>query len=342
MPRAKPQDVLVCESAAMAELGAEIERAAATDDPVLVVGEPGSGRELCARLVHTGSARCARPLVTVRPGAAPRAIFVDELEGASMDAFERARGGSLLIKDLGELSRLAQRKLLRVLCDRDGAAGARGHDARIVATSDPGLERAAEAAMFNRDLFRRFAPWTLRVPPLRERTADIVPLAERLLRQYSKELGRSRLALGKPAAERLIAHRWPGNVAELKAAVRRLAVGVRGGTIGVADVDAVLPVAAPSASADERSLEELVRDKLADFLRRVEGYALTGVHEDVMNQVERPLIAMVLEHAGGNQVRAAEILGLSRNTLRKKLGDHGLVERSGQRPAPPKSRARAR
>jgi two-component system, NtrC family, nitrogen regulation response regulator GlnG len=334
--RAKPHHVLVCQSAAMRELGAAIEKAAETDDPVLVVGEPGSGRELCARLVHNQGRRHGCPLVTVRPGAAPRAIAVDELDGGSMDAFERARSGTLLVKDVGELSRTAQRRLSRALAD-NAATGGR-HDARIIATSDPGLERAAEARMFNRALFVRLSVWTLRVPPLRERPEDIAPLADRLLNQYTRELGRGRLVLGSPAIERLASHGWPGNVAELKAAARRLAVGVRGGTVRRADVDAVLPALPASLAPDERSLEELVRAKLDEFLRRVEGYALTGVHEDVMTQVERPLIALVLERAGGNQVRAAEILGLSRNTLRKKLGDHGLTERRGV-PAP---RARSR
>jgi two-component system, NtrC family, nitrogen regulation response regulator GlnG len=321
---ADPRDDLVCASAAMRELSAAIDRIAAATQPVLIVGEPGSGRELVARLIHARSPRRRKPLVTVRAGAAPRALFVDELEGSSMDAFDRAAGGGLLIKDVGELSRMAQRKLARVL---GGQAAGKGFDARVLATAEPGLERIAEAEMYNRVLHQRLSVWTLVVPPLRERLDDVAPLCERFLRQYCRELGRGKIALGERAVARLTGHGWPGNVAELKQVARRLAIGVRGRVAGEGDVDAVLPVAVTRVPVEGLSLEEMVRARLSDFLRRVEGYAVTGVHDDIMGQVERPLIALVLEHAGGNQVRAAEILGLSRNTLRKKLADHGIGER---------------
>jgi len=329
----------------------EIEQAAAHDEPVLILGEPGSGRELIARLIHLGSRRRGRELVTVRPGAAPKAIFADEIGGSSDSAFRRAHGGSLLIKDICDLTRAAQRKLSRLLRGPRGAdlapapptvtpatppaassasssasmVGPPVHDVRVLATCDPGLDRAAAAEIFNRVLFERLSGSVIRVPSLRERAPDIVPLATQLIRQYAREIGRGKVSMSTRAYDRMVAYPWPGNVAELKGIARRLVVNVRTNHIQAADVDAALPLLAERVPIEQMSLEDMVRCKLAAFLRQIDGYPVVGVHEDVLSRVERPLLDLVMEHTGGNQVKAAEILGLNRNTLRRKLSEHGLA-----------------
>src|SRR5690606_35852556 len=296
------------ESDAMRAVVAATEKAASHDDPVLVIGEPGSGRELVARLIHLASRRRARPLVTVRAGCAPRAIFTDEIEGSSNSAFQEAHGGTLLVKDVCELGRTAQRKRCRVLrAPRSGAGGADGpesiyYDVRVVATCDPGLDLAARSEVFNRVLYDRLATCPIEVPPLRDRGPDIAPLAEQLVRHYAREIGRSRLKVSARAYDRLVAYPWPGNVAELEGIRRRLVVRVKGSVIQAGDVDAVLPSLAERVPLEQLSLEEMVRCKLAAFLRRVEGYPIEGVHEDVLARVERPLLDLVMEHTGGNQV----------------------------------------
>ncbi len=315
----------------MREVAEQVEQAAAHDEPVLVLGEPGSGRELIARLIHLASRRRRRELVTVRAGAAPKAIFVDEIEGSSNSAFHRAHGGSLLVKDLCDLTRAAQRKLSRLLRGRAGAppevgpAQALLYDVRVLATCDPGLDRAAAAEVFNRVLFERLSTCVIKVPRLRDRAPDIPSLASQLVRQYAREIGRHKMTISTRAHDRLVAYPWPGNVAELKGIVRRLVVNVRGNNIQAGDVDAALPLLAERVPLEQMSLEEMVRCKLAAFLRRFEGYPVVGVHEDVLARVERPLLDLVMEHTGGNQVKAAEILGLNRNTLRRKLTEHGLT-----------------
>jgi two-component system, NtrC family, nitrogen regulation response regulator GlnG len=339
--RTNPRELLVIESEAMRAVVAAIEEAATHENPVLVLGEPGSGRELVARLIHLASRRRRRELVTVRPGAAPKAIFVDEIEGSSNSAFRLAHGGSLLVKDVCDLSRAGQRKLARML--RGPAAPATApsesssagplYDVRVLATCDPGLDRAAAAEVFNRVLFERLAACVIQVPPLRERVPDIVPLATHLLRQYAREIGRGKMTISTRAYDRLVAYPWPGNVAELKGIVRRLVVNVRGSQIMAGDVDAALPLLAERVPLEQMSLEEMVRCKLAAFLRRLDGYPVAGVHEDVLARVERPLLDLVMEHTGGNQVKAAEILGLNRNTLRRKLSEHGLAGARGARAA---------
>ena len=344
---ANPRDLLVCESEAMREVLAATEQAAGHDDPVLVLGEPGSGRELIARLIHLGSKRRSRELVTVRAGAAPRAIFVDEIEGSSSSAFQRAQGGTLLVKNVCELGRTAQRKLGRVLrgprASGDGAAAdgpdAQFFDLRVVATCETGLDVAVRAEVFSQALYDRLAGCTINVPALRDRPQDIPVLAEQLVRHYAREIGRPRLKVSTRAFERLVSYPWPGNVAELKGVARRLVVRSKGSVIQAGDVDAILPSLAERVPLEQMSLEEMVRCKLAAFLRRVEGYPIEGVHEDVLARVERPLLDLVMEHTGGNQVKAAEILGLNRNTLRRKLAEHGLVGRSGAAAARPRKKS---
>lgn len=339
MPRrVNPRDLLVAESEPMRAVVAAVEQASAHDDPVLVEGEPGSGRELIARLIHLSSRRRSRELVTVRAGAAPKAIFTDAIEGSSNSAFQKAHGGTLLVKDVAELTRTAQRKLSRVLRAprTNAAAGAtspgasdgpdsRYYDVRVIATGDPGLDRAAAADGFNRPLYERLSATHIAVPPLRERVPDIAPLATQLVKLYAREIGRTKMTLSSRAYDRLAAYPWPGNVAELKGVARRLVVRIKGSHIQAGDVDAILPLLAERVPLEQMSLEEMVRCKLAAFLRRFDGYPVAGVHEDVLARVERPLIDLVMEHTGGNQVKAAEILGLNRNTLRRKLTEHGLT-----------------
>jgi two-component system, NtrC family, nitrogen regulation response regulator GlnG len=350
MPRrTNPRELLVAESESMHAVAGAVEEASRHDQPVLILGEPGSGRELVARLIHLASRRRGRELVTVRAGAAPKAIFVDEIEGSSNSAFRRAHGGSLLVKDVSDLTRAAQRKLSRVLRPSAPGAGTSAadssssgplYDVRVLATCDPGLDRAAAAEVFNRVLFERLATCSIHVPPLRDRVPDIVPLATQLVRQYAREIGRSRVAISTRAYDRLVAYPWPGNVAELKGIVRRLVVNVRGNHIQAGDVDAALPLLAERVPLEQMSLEEMVRCKLAAFLRRLDGYPVAGVHEDVLARVERPLLDLVMEHTGGNQVKAAEILGLNRNTLRRKLSEHGLTGSRGRAAAVERAEAR--
>jgi two-component system nitrogen regulation response regulator GlnG len=342
MPRrTNPRELLVAESESMSAVVAAVEEAAAHDDPVLILGEPGTGRELVARIIHLASRRRKRELVTVRAGAAPKAIFVDEIEGTSDSAFHRASGGSLLVKDVCDLTRAAQRKLSRVLRSARGAPAEVPapappvYDVRVLATCAPGLDRAVAAEVFNRILFERLSACVISVPPLRERVPDIVPLATQLIRQYAREIGRSKMTISTRAYDRLVAYPWPGNVAELKGIVRRLAVDVRRSHVEAGDVDAALPLLAERVPLEQMSLEEMVRCKLAAFLRRLDGYPVAGVHEDVLARVERPLLDLVMEHTGGNQVKAAEILGLNRNTLRRKLTEHGLTGARGARGAGP-------
>jgi len=308
---------------------------------VLIEGEPGTGRELIARILHKASKRRSKTFVSVSAGAAPKEIFTSEIEGSSMAAFLRAEGGTLLVKNLPELSRMSQRKLnkaLRPVARRKGRKREVDEfDVRVVATTDPDLESAVAADVFNRVLYDRISEHCIVVPPLRDRVQDIAPLAAQLVRMYAKEIGRSRMNISTRAHDRLVTYPWPGNVAELKSITRRLVVRAKKVCIDASDVDAILPQVAQRVPLEEMSFEDMVRTKLGSFLRRVDGHAITDFHDDVIARVERPLLDLVMEHTGGNQVKAAEILGLNRNTLRRKLAEHGIARKAVKR-APERAR----
>jgi two-component system nitrogen regulation response regulator GlnG len=295
---------------------AAVEELSENPEPVLIEGEPGSGRELIARLLHRRSSRGSKEMVSIKAGAAPVGVFRCPVEVEPDSLFASADGGTLLVRDVCELRKNSQRKLAEVLGD---------WDIRVLATSDPGLAAAVEAGMFHGPLLDKLSGNTIVVPSLRERAQDIVPLMEQLVRTLGRDMSRKRITVSSLANDTLLRYPWPGNVAEMKQVARRLVVRAKGGRIEASDVDAVLPTLAQRVPMEEVSFEDLVRFKLSELLRRVHGYPVHSLHEELMGMVERPLLRLVLEHTGNNQVKAAEILGLSRNTLRRRLQDFGLV-----------------
>src|SRR5262249_53575628 len=187
---------------------------------------------------------------------------------------------------------------------------------------------AVDASIVSPEFYQLFADRRIEVPPLRDRADDLPELIERWIKHYSAEVGRSKPTVSSRAIARLTAYPWPGNVAELKATARRLVVRVARGRIEAGDVDEVLPVVAERVPLEDLAFEDMVKAKLAGLLARIDGYPVHDLYEKVLARVERPLFDLVLAHTGGNQVKAAEILGLNRNTLRKKLADRGRkVER---------------
>ena len=274
---------------------------------------------LIARLLHARSDRSAREMVSIKAGGAPAEIFSCPVSDATDQFFASAHRGTLLVRDVCELRKKSQRKLTSALSEESN------WDMRVLATSDPGLSAAVSAGMFHGPLLEKLSQNTIVVPPLRERQEDIVPLMEELVRALGRDMGRKRITLSSLANDTLLRYPWPGNVAEMKQIARRLVIRAMGGRIEASDVDAVLPTLARRVPMEDVSFEDLVRFKLSELLRLVDGYPVHALHEEVMGLVERPLLRLVLEHTGKNQVKAAEILGLSRNTLRRRLQDFGLA-----------------
>ena len=327
----RANDFLVAESAAMRAVVADVERFADAGAPVLICGEHGTGRELVARVLHQRGPRHDQTFVAVRPSfedaPQPRGTPKPD-EPLPTDACERARralraasGGTLLVKDVSDLSRPSQRTLKRAIRDRGADATA---DVHVVATGDLDLERAVEASIVSRELYDLFAPRRIVVPPLRDRLDDLPSLFERWVKHYSVEIGRTRPTVSTRAHERLNHYPWPGNVGELKSIARRLVVRVTRSKIEAGDVDEILPVVATRVPLEDLAFEDMVKAKLAGLLARIDGYPMHDLYDKVVARVERPLFDLVLAHTGGNQLKAAEILGLNRNTLRKKLAELGM------------------
>jgi two-component system nitrogen regulation response regulator GlnG len=325
-------DTLVGRSPAMIEVFKEVGRVARTEMTVLLMGESGTGKELVARAVHSNSARAAGPFITVNMAALPRDLIESELYGHEKGSFtgaverrpgkfELASGGTLFLDEIGELPLELQAKLLRVLQEReiDRVGGSRplAVDVRVVAATNADLTRSVEEGRFRRDLYYRLAVVPIRLPPLREREADVVLLARHFLGRYGQQLKGRSVALGKDAEPLLLAHPWPGNVRELQNVIQRALLKLNGQRIGAAELTGLLPAAA----ATERGLSGLVGVMLDGS--EPEG----GRYQAALEAVERPLIAAAMARTAGNQLRAAELLGMNRNTLRERMRALGLKAR---------------
>jgi two-component system nitrogen regulation response regulator GlnG len=331
-PSLKAADFLVAASPAMRAVITAVDRYSDGDAPVLICGEHGTGRELVARVLHRRGPRGASRFVAVRPTFEDAPTSPSPSGGREGDACERARralraasGGTLLVKDVSDLSASSQRTLKRAIRDRRGGReGAEVFDVQVVATADLDLDRAVDAEIVSPELYQLFAGRRIEVPPLRDRTEDLPELFERWIKHYAAEIGRSKLTVSSRAVARLTAYPWPGNVAELKSIARRLVVRVTRARLEAGDVDEVLPIVAERVPLEDLAFEEMVKAKLAGLLARIDGYPVHDLYEKVLARVERPLFDLVLAHTGGNQLKAAEILGLNRNTLRKKLAGLGI------------------
>jgi two-component system nitrogen regulation response regulator GlnG len=305
---------------------------ARTEMTVLLTGESGTGKELVARAVHSNSARSSGPFITVNMAALPRDLIESELYGHEKGSFtgaverrpgkfELASGGTLFLDEIGELPIELQAKLLRVLqereIDRVGGSRALPVDVRVVAATNADLARSVEEGRFRRDLYYRLAVVPVRLPPLRERDADVVLLARHFLARYGQQLKGRAVALGKDAEAMLLTHPWPGNVRELQNVVQRALLKLNGPRLGAAELSGLLPAAA----AAERGLSGLVNAMLDGA--EPEG----GRYQAALEAVEKPLISAAITRTKGNQLRAAELLGMNRNTLRERMRALGMKAR---------------
>ena len=309
----------------MVELRERVKEAAAEDTPVLIEGERGTGRERVARLLHEIGPRKNHDFVRVDPD--------EDDEPPRVDAeLLRANGGTLLVKEIAHVGRGPQRRLLRAIKrgpgrDREREKGTSEFcDVRVIAATGVDLSRAVADELFDPELYERLGALRIALPPLRRRPEDVPLLLDHFGRCEAREIGGGdRLTFASRAIDKLTAYSWPGNVAELRDVVRRLCLRRRRGQVELNDVEAVLPPVEERVPVEQLSFEEMVRAKIRALLQRMEGYPIEDLYEEVISRVERPLIELVLERTGNNQLKAAEILGLNRNTLRKKIAERNVT-----------------
>jgi two-component system, NtrC family, nitrogen regulation response regulator GlnG len=313
-----------------------IGRIAGSDVTVLLRGESGTGKELVARAIHYYSRRSGRPFVAVSCAAIPATLLESEMfgheRGAFTDAkdrrlgkFELAHGGTLYLDEIGDMPLELQTKLLRALQERTierlGGRETIHIDVRVLAATNRDLESLMREGRFREDLFYRLNVVAMNLPPLRERRRDIPLLVEHFLAKYAEELGERGVA--GEALDRLVGYDWPGNVRELENVVQRAIVLATTGVI-LPEHLPIGPVSAAASAAMDSSLEDIIERKLMDCVRGLRARGSANLHELMLALVEKPLLRAVLRETEGNQVRAAQILGINRNTLRKKLTEHGI------------------
>lgn len=331
-------------SAAMQDVYRMLARLMGTDLTVLINGESGVGKELAARALHDFGQRRHAPFVAINMAAIPRELIESELFGHERGAFtgasaraagrfEQAEGGTLFLDEIGDMPHEAQTRLLRVLQQGEyvpvGGASPVKANVRIISATHRDLRLAVRQGAFREDLFYRLNVVPVRLPPLRERKEDIPELVAHFLAAAEKE-GLPRRSISESALAALREHAWPGNVRELENLVRRIVVMAPEETIAGETVREILAEHLGLAGVEnegglafagaESNLDELVDFYLSRYFAELGGALPSpGLYNRVLEQVEGPLIAHMLSAVGGNQVRAAEVLGINRNTLRKKI-----------------------
>nr|WP_047166272.1 nitrogen regulation protein NR(I) [Sphingomonas sp. Y57] len=335
---------LIGRSPPMQEVYRTIARVVANDLTVLVLGESGTGKELVARAIHDFGPRSAAPFVAINMAAIPRELIESELFGHERGAFtgaqarsagrfEQAQGGTLFLDEIGDMPMEAQTRLLRVLQAGEfttvGGARSIRADVRIIAATHKDLPRLIADGGFREDLYYRLNVVPIRLPALRQRGDDIGELARFFLERAAAD-GLPRKVLDAGAVARLGQYGWPGNVRELENLMRRLAVLSREDVITASLVEQQLhqrPTAEtpPPVPAGSGGLADAVGQHLGRYFATF-GRDLPpdGLYDRVLAEVERPLLELSMAAAKGNQLRAARLLGINRNTLRKKLTDLGI------------------
>jgi len=329
---------LIGRSPAMQEIYRIIARLMGTDLTVMIMGESGTGKELVARALHNYGKRRKGAFVAINMAAIPRELIESELFGHEKGAFtgatqrgigrfEQAQGGTLFLDEIGDMPIEAQTRLLRVLQEGEfTAVGGRvpiRADVRIIAATHHELRQLIRQGLFREDLFYRLNVAPIRLPPLRERSVDIPALVRHFAALAVRE-GLPLKRLDDAAMERLLTYRWPGNVRELENLVRRLAALYSQEVIGVGVIEAELgdapstgdPADGPSGEGLAAAVERHIKGY---FAAHKGGLPAAGLYDRVLREVERPLIVLTLGATRGNQIRAAHLLGLNRNTLRKKI-----------------------
>jgi two-component system nitrogen regulation response regulator GlnG len=332
----EPSDVLIGRSPAMQEVYKAIGRVAPQNLTVLIRGESGTGKELVARAIYQHSRRASGPFLAINCAAIPETLLESELFGHERGAFtgadrrrvgkfEQCSGGTLFLDEIGDMPLLLQAKMLRVLQERRfervGGNESIQADVRIIAATHQDLERAIAAGRFRADIYYRLKMFTIDVPPLRVRSGDLPLLVEHLRKRFGRELGLAIERVVPEALDLLSAHRWPGNVRELEGVLMQSMLRATADALTADDLppDFRIPPRVPTTEVISTDHD------LAAFLRGRLDAGSSDVHAESTAFMEKYVIGRVLQQTNGNQTRAAQVLGIARNSLKKKIRLLGIT-----------------
>lgn len=338
---------IIGKSDAMKQLYKLIGKVSASDLTVLIQGESGTGKELIARAIHYHSNRSSGPFIAVNSSAIPKDLLESEFFGHEKGAFtgaherkigkfEVAEGGTLFLDEIGDMPTDLQAKILRVIQEKEfervGGNRPIPADVRILAATNQDIESAIKEGRFREDLYYRLNVVPVIVPPLRGRKGDIPLLAEHFLRRFRDELDVEEKNITPEAMKILSSYDWPGNVRELENTIKRAMVMSSGSKILPEDLPTAVFGEAHVKAGRFRSLDELWEEKLRTFVDKGDCLKMKDLYDLIIKQVEKPLLRFVLEKTRGNQVKASEVLGINRNTLRKKLTELEMDARGNPLP----------
>jgi len=319
---------LVGNSPGMLKVFKEIGRIAPRPVTVLILGESGTGKDLVARAIHHNSDRSGGPYIVINSASLPRDLLEAELFGSRKGAFtgadenrpgklRAAHGGTLFLDEIGEMPLEIQAKLLRVLEDGMvtplGATLAEYVDVRIIAATNRNLEEAVSKGQFREDLYYRLNVSRIHLPPLRDRPEDIPALAEGFLKKAEARLDLGPKTFGDGVMDFLQKRAWPGNVRELENTIMRTVLLSSGPVVSLAELKS------QTLKGREFTLDEFFEERLKGLLGSISRMDRFDLYDTVISEVDRSLISLVLKHSRGNQLQTARILGINRNTLRKKI-----------------------
>lgn len=324
---------IVGHSPAIQEVFKAIGRVAQQDITVLIHGESGSGKELVAEAIREHSSRADGPFLTINCAAIPEMILESELFGHERGAFtgadrqrvgkfEQVDGGTLFLDEIGDMSPASQAKVLRLLQDgsfqRVGGNTTLHANVRIIAATNRNLEEMVAAGTFREDLYYRLREFVIHVPPLRQRIEDLEPLVAHFVAAFNRELGKQVRVVTPEALRRLRVYRWPGNIRELQTVVRYALLHAVGDTVTSGSLPAAFH---GDHAATERNDAAVGNVALTALVRQQLAYTDRNLYREIHTIVDRILLEEVLEHVDGNQVQAAQVLGISRTTLRNRLSE---------------------
>ncbi|MBF0493084.1 MAG: sigma-54-dependent Fis family transcriptional regulator [Deltaproteobacteria bacterium] len=331
------QAKIIGKSRAIREVYKAIGKVANSNVSVLITGESGTGKELLAKAIHLASPRATAPFIAVNCASIPKELLESELFGYRKGAFtgadesragyfEAANHGTLFLDEIGDMPIALQAKLLRSLQEgeiqRLGSTQSIAIDVRILSATNQDLSKMVDEKKFREDLYFRLNVVPLLLPALREREEDIEILAQYFIEKYSLEFSCPSKVLSEECIQLLKAYPWPGNIRELENVIKRTLVMGAGNVISAKEIAPMLREKKAGLSRTEieqRSLEDIISQKLSIFLDKLQQLGSMDLYETLLPMFERPLLNLILQKTNGNQIQAAKVLGINRNTLRKKI-----------------------